>query len=91
MTASFATMLGCLQLVSYRLMPVAYPWLRHAGMWVSAGLIVWLASPLEVSWQSVGLKLAALGAIAGLPFLFGAIRLTDIRAALASVRPAAAR
>jgi O-antigen/teichoic acid export membrane protein len=91
MTVSFATMLVCLQLVSYRLMPVAYPWLRHAGMWLSAALIGGLASRLELSWQSAGLKLAALGAIAGLPLLFGAIRLADIRAALASVRPAAAR
>ena len=33
----------------------------------------------------------SLGAIAGLPFLFGAIRLADVRAALASLRPAAAR
>jgi hypothetical protein len=40
-------------------MPVAYPWLRHAEMRLSAGLIVWLASSLEMSWQSAGLKLAA--------------------------------
>jgi O-antigen/teichoic acid export membrane protein len=91
MTASFATMLVCLQLVSYRLMPVPYAWSRHAAMWLSGALIVWLASSLDVSWRSAGLKLTALGAIAGLPFLFGAIRLVDLRAALASVPPAAAR
>jgi O-antigen/teichoic acid export membrane protein len=83
MIGAFVTMLILLQWVSYRLMPVDYPWARHLLMWVVAGTAVVLAFPLALSWQAAALKLAVLAAIAGLPFLFGAVRLADLNLAKA--------
>ena len=60
-------------------MPVAYPWGRHALMWLIAGGLVANLYAAEFGWSSALIKLLALGAIATLPFLFRAISPGDVR------------
>ena len=88
MAASFLTMLLLLQIVSERLMPVAYPWGRHALMWLAAACIVGLAYPLGWSWQGLAIKLAACLAIGGLPFLFGALHISVVHLAVVMLQRA---
>jgi O-antigen/teichoic acid export membrane protein len=87
MIGSFLVMLVILQLVSARFMPVAYPWSRHGLMWLIAAGIVACVFPLEIGWTTAAAKLLALTCIAALPFLFGAIRVSDLRLAKASLLP----
>jgi O-antigen/teichoic acid export membrane protein len=91
MAASFLTMLLLLQIVSERLMPVAYPWGRHALMWLAAACIVGLAYPLGWSWQGLAIKLTACLAIGGLPFLFGALPISVVHLAVAMLQSARSR
>lgn len=78
MTTSFLVMLVLLQSVSARFLPVAYPWRRHGMMWIIATSVVSLALPLEVSWAGSSAKLVVLICVACLPFLFGAVRWSDL-------------
>lgn len=82
MGTAFLTMLVLLQSASERLLPVGYPWARHAAMWSTAVVAVWAAYDLGISWGTFALKLAALCAVALLPFAFGVIRPSEIRALL---------
>lgn len=79
MIGSFLVMLVLLQLASARFMPVSYPWSRHGLMWAVAAGIVACVFPIEIGWASAAVKLLALTGVAALPFLFGAIRLSDLR------------
>lgn len=85
MGAGFLTMLLLLQIVSERLMPVAYPWVRHGPMWLAAVCVIGLAYPLGGSWRGLAIKLAAALVIGGLPFLFGALHISDVRLAVAAL------
>lgn len=87
MTASFLVMLVLLQLTSARFMPVAYPWSRHSLMWLTAVAIVACVFPLEVGGTGTSVKFIALMCIVGLPFLFGAVRSSDLHLAKASLFP----
>lgn len=88
MIGSFLAMLILLQWASARFMPVAYPWARHGLMWLVAAGIVACVFPLEISWNGAAAKLLALGCVAALPFLFGAVQVSDLRLAKASLLPA---
>lgn len=81
MAAGFLTMLVCLQVVSQRLMPVAYPWARHAVLWAVALAIVWPLHPMGIGLDAILLKAAAIAAIAALTFVFGAVTRADLQAA----------
>ena len=85
MGAGFLTMLLLLQIVSERLMPVAYPWVRHGLMWLAAVSVIGLAYPLGESWRGLAIKLVAILMVCGLPFLFGALRISDVRLAVAAL------
>jgi O-antigen/teichoic acid export membrane protein len=85
MGGSFLTMLIALQIVSNRLMPVPYPWARHALMWMVAVAIVALVYPLPMSWHGLAAKLAMLIAIVCLPFMFGAVRMSDLQVAKGAI------
>ncbi len=89
MIGSFLVMLVLLQLTSARFMPVAYPWGRHGLMWLVAGCIVACVFPLDIGWTGAAAKLLAMAFIATLPFLFGAVRGSDLQMAKASLLPAA--
>ncbi|MES2168389.1 MAG: oligosaccharide flippase family protein [Pseudomonadota bacterium] len=88
MIGSFLVMLILLQWASARFMPVAYPWFRHGLMWAVAAGIVTAVFSLEVGWASAAVKLLALMGIATLPFLFGAIRVSDLHLAKSLLLPA---
>ena len=85
MGAGFLTMLLLLQIVSERLMPVAYPWARHGLMWIAAVSVIGLAYPLGGSWRGLAIKLAAILVVCALPFLFGALHISDVRLAVAAL------
>ena len=85
MGGSFLAMLIALQIVSNRLMPATYPWARHALMWLAAVAIVAPIYPLPISWQAIAAKLAALAVVAGLPFVIGAVRISDLQLARAAI------
>lgn len=87
MIASFLVMLVLLQLASARFMPVSYPWSRHGLMWAVAAGIVACVFPLEIGWASAAVKLLALTGVAALPFLFGAIRTSDLHVAKSLLLP----
>lgn len=91
MIGSFLVMLVLLQLTSARFMPVAYPWARHGLMWAAAACIVACVFPLGIGWTGAAAKLLALMCIAALPFLFGAVRVSDLRLAKASLLPSLAK
>ena len=82
MITSFLVMLVLLQTVSAKFMPVAYPWIRHGLMLLSAAAIVYGVFSLEVGWSSFAIKLIALAGIALLTFAFGAIGVSDLRVPL---------
>jgi hypothetical protein len=54
-------------------------------MWLAAVVIVALIYPLPMSWQAIAAKLAALAVIAGLPFVIGAVRISDLQLARAAI------
>jgi len=89
MIAAFSVMLVLLQIVSARLMPVAYPWTRHALMWAVAIGVVSAALPLDIGWGNAAIKLAGLVLIGGLPFAFGAVRWSDVLLARTTLLPSA--
>lgn len=89
MIVSFLVMLILLQSVSARLLPVGYPWMRHGMMWILATSIVYWALPFEVSWASASAKLVVLASVACLPFLFGAVRWSDLLLAKTTLFPIA--
>jgi O-antigen/teichoic acid export membrane protein len=81
MGGGFLTMLLLLQLTSGRLMPVGYPWARHGLMWLTAVAFIAFTYSFDVSWPAAVAKLCVLTAILSLPFLFGAVRVSDVRLA----------
>lgn len=87
MVGSFLVMLVLLQLTSARFMPVAYPWSRHVLMWAVAACIVACVFPLGIGWASAAAKLLALIGVALLPFLFGAVRVSDLHLAKSLLLP----
>lgn len=88
MIGSFLIMLVLLQWTSARFMPVAYPWARHGLMWLAAAGIVACVFPLEIGWIGAAAKLLALVCVVAFPFLFGAVQVSDLRLAKASLLPA---
>ncbi|KAB2847081.1 MAG: lipopolysaccharide biosynthesis protein [Hyphomicrobiaceae bacterium] len=82
MAAAFLTMLVAMQAASERLLPVGYPWARHAVMWGIAAVAVGATYDLGIAWRMFGLKLIVLTLIALLPFAFGVLRLSEIRGLL---------
>lgn len=81
MGGGFFTMLVLLQLTSERLMAVGYPWARHGSMWLIAVGVIALTYTLDISWPAAIAKLGALAAILSMPFLFGAVHVSDVRLA----------
>lgn len=85
MGGGFLAMLVLLQIVSARFLPVGYPWPRHGAMWLVAAVVVFYAYPLDIGWTGFSIKIAALVCIMGLPFLFGAVRSSDLRLAKTTI------
>jgi hypothetical protein len=56
-------------------------------MWLAAATIVTCVFPLEIGVFGAAIKFMALMCIVGLPFLFGAVRGSDLRLAKASLFP----
>ena len=81
MGAGFLVMLILLQLMSWRFMPVSYPWAQHGFMWSIAILVVAFTYQLDVDLKGLVAKFAATIGVFSLPFWFGAIRISDIRLA----------
>lgn len=86
MGAGFACMLVLLQVVSERLMPVAYPWPRHGLMWLVAVGVVGSAYALGSTWTGMTIKVMAALVVCCLPFLFGALHISDVRLTIALLR-----
>ena len=84
MGAAFLTMLVLMQSASERLLPVGYPWARHALMWATAAIAVALAFDLGIGWSTFAVKLTVMTGIALLPLMFGVIRVGEIRGLLAT-------
>lgn len=82
MGAAFLTQLVLLQSASERLLPVGYPWARHALMWGTAAVAVAALYDLGIGWQTFALKVAVMAAIGVLPFAFAVIRFRDLSALL---------
>jgi O-antigen/teichoic acid export membrane protein len=78
MGCGFLSMLIMLQVITQRLAPVPYPWARHGLMWLIAAGLVGVTYPVALGWQGGAVKLAVLVAIVALPFVFGAIRWSDV-------------
>lgn len=85
MIGCFLTMLILLQLASRRFMPVSYPWGRHCLMWLVGIAIVLPLYQIGISWSGAAAKVLALICVIGLPFIFRAVHLSDLRLAKASL------